>query len=218
MKQIAMYKIFKDVVKSKEIVVLILVILLLLLLSLGSNTFLNISNFESLQATIAPNAIIATGMMILLISGVFDLSVGSVMGLSGAVVAVLLGKGLPVVPSVIASLGVGLVFGFLNGFLAALTGILYTSRLGNSAFYLGLNVELKVIISCLIGGASIAGGQGSIFGSLLGVVFMALIVSIFNILEIGTFWQNIIVGIILIFIVSLDAHLVTRRRRILGEI
>jgi ribose/xylose/arabinose/galactoside ABC-type transport system permease subunit len=157
-------------------------------------------------------------MMILLISGVFDLSVGSVMGLSGAVVAVLLGKGLPVVPSVIASLGVGLVFGFLNGFLAALTGILYTSRLGNSAFYLGLNVELKVIISCLIGGASIAGGQGSIFGSLLGVVFMALIVSIFNILEIGTFWQNIIVGIILIFIVSLDAHLVTRRRRILGEI
>jgi ribose/xylose/arabinose/galactoside ABC-type transport system permease subunit len=55
-------------------------------------------------------------------------------------------------------------------------------------------------------------------GSLLGVIFLILIVSVFNILEIGTWWQNIIVGLILIFIVSLDAYLVTRRRRILGEI
>ncbi len=50
------------------------------------------------------------------------------------------------------------------------------------------------------------------------VIFLTLIVSVVNILEIGMSWQNIIVGIILIFIVSVDAYLVTRRRRTLGEI
>jgi ribose/xylose/arabinose/galactoside ABC-type transport system permease subunit len=84
--------------------------------------------------------------------------------------------------------------------------------------YLGLNLELKVIISCLLGGASIAGGQGLVAGSFLGVVFLALVVTVFNILEVNPYWQNIIVGAILVFIVSLDAYLVTKRKKALGEI
>jgi ribose/xylose/arabinose/galactoside ABC-type transport system permease subunit len=55
-------------------------------------------------------------------------------------------------------------------------------------------------------------------GSFLGVVFLAMVVSVFNILEISPYWQNIIVGAILIFIVSLDAYLVTQRKKALGEI
>jgi ribose/xylose/arabinose/galactoside ABC-type transport system permease subunit len=106
----------------------------------------------------------------------------------------------------------------LSGVLAATAGILATSRFGISSLYLGVSIELKTIISCLIGGATIAGGQGLIAGSFLGVVFIALVVSVFNILEIGIHWQNIIVGVILISIVSLDAYLVTRRKRALGEI
>ena len=51
-----------------------------------------------------------------------------------------------------------------------------------------------------------------------GIMFLALVVSVFNILEISPYWQNIIVGAILIFIVSLDAYLVTQRKRALGEI
>jgi ribose/xylose/arabinose/galactoside ABC-type transport system permease subunit len=57
-----------------------------------------------------------------------------------------------------------------------------------------------------------------VVGSTLGVFFMIMVVSIFNILEVGIYWQNIIVGVILIAIVSLDAYLVTRRKRALGEI
>jgi ribose/xylose/arabinose/galactoside ABC-type transport system permease subunit len=110
------------------------------------------------------------------------------------------------------------VVGFLLcALLAAFAGILVTSYFGTSSIYLGTNLELQIIISCLIGGASISGGQGNVVGSFLGVVFMTLVVSIFNILEVGTYWQNIIVGIILVFIVSLDAVLVMRRRRALGE-
>jgi ribose transport system permease protein len=104
----------------------------------------------------------------------------------------------------------------LSGCLAALAGILYTSRLGNSAFYLGLNVELQVIISCLIGGAAVSGGRGTIVGGLLGVVFMALIVSVFNVLEISMYWQNIVIGTILVSIISVDAYSVQRRKTLSG--
>jgi ribose/xylose/arabinose/galactoside ABC-type transport system permease subunit len=106
----------------------------------------------------------------------------------------------------------------LSGFLAALAGILSTSRFGISSLYLGVQLELRVIISCLLGGATIAGGQGLIVGSLLGVLLITLIVSVFNIMEISIHWQNIIIGIILIFIVALDAFLVMRRKKAMGEI
>jgi ribose/xylose/arabinose/galactoside ABC-type transport system permease subunit len=322
-------KLLTEIARSKILVVSIMIIIIFLILSLGSTTFLNITNFESLQASIAPNAIIAAGMMMLLISGVFDLSVGSVMGLTGAITAMVLSHGASVFTAILAGLGVGLAFGFFNGFmvayarvnplivtigtlyigrglvnavmrgelrygipinnesffflgqgkslgaynmfwimivivalaqfltlrtyqgrklyyigssyeaarvvgikvrrirlltfalsgfLAALAGILATSRFGISSLYLGVHLELKTIISCLIGGASISGGQGLVAGSLLGVIFITLVVSVFNIMEIGIYWQNIIVGSILIFIVSLDAYLVTRRRIELGEV
>jgi len=73
-----MKTIVKKMLRSKELVVILLIIIIFLILSFGSDAFLNLTNFESMQASIAPNAIIAAGMMILLISGVFDLSVGSV--------------------------------------------------------------------------------------------------------------------------------------------
>jgi len=106
----------------------------------------------------------------------------------------------------------------LCSLLAAFTGILVTSYFGTSSIILGTNLELQIIISCLIGGASIAGGKGLVVGSLVGVVFMTMVVSVFNILEIGIYWQNIIVGIILVFIVALDAYLVGRRKKALGEV
>jgi len=102
--------------------------------------------------------------------------------------------------------------------LAAFTGIMVTSYFGTSSIIMGTNLELQIIISCLLGGASIAGGKGLVVGSLLGVIFMIMVVSIFNILEVGIYWQNIIVGIILVFIVSLDAYLVSRRKKAMGEI
>ncbi|MGA2478701.1 MAG: ABC transporter permease [Spirochaetia bacterium] len=324
-----MGKLLKGLFRSKEIVVILLIVAIFLILSLASGTFLNATVFESLQTSIAPSAIISAGMMILLISGVFDLSVGSVMGLAGALTAILAAGGVPVVYAILVGLATGLVFGLVNGglvafagvnplittlgtmyigrglvnafmrgerrygvvvkapdflaigqgkilgiynmfwimliivlvaqvitmkmkagrrlyyigsnyqaarlvgikvkkirviaftlcgLLAAFTGILVTSYMGTSSIILGTNVELQIIISCLIGGASISGGQGLVVGSLLGVIFMTMVSAIFNILEIGIYWQNIIVGIILVFIVGLDAFLVSRRKKALGEI
>jgi len=101
----------------------------------------------------------------------------------------------------------------LSGFLASLAGLLATARFEVSSKHLGSNLELQIVIACLIGGASIAGGQGSIVGGLLGVMFMSLIVNLFNIMEISSFWQNLVVGFILIFVVFLDSFLNMRRQR-----
>jgi ribose/xylose/arabinose/galactoside ABC-type transport system permease subunit len=70
------------------------VLLGLILMSTTNSYFLTTDNFDSIQTLIAVNGTLAVGMMVLLIGGFFDLSVGSVMGLAGIVCAVLLHEGL----------------------------------------------------------------------------------------------------------------------------
>jgi ribose/xylose/arabinose/galactoside ABC-type transport system permease subunit len=97
--------------------------------------------------------------------------------------------------------------------LAALAGILVVLRIGASARYLGDGLEMRIIISCLIGGVSLAGGRGSIVATALGVVFMTLVANSFSIFEIGAYWQDIVIGLILIVVVSLDAYISMLRTR-----
>jgi ribose transport system permease protein len=67
-----------------------------------------------------------------------------------------------------------------------------------------------VISACVIGGASLAGGEGSVLGSLLGVILMALILNGLNLLGINPYWQTIVIGGVLILTVAVDA--LNRRR------
>ncbi len=99
------------------------------------------------------------------------------------------------------------------GLLAALAGILVVMRIGASARYLGEGLELKIIISCLIGGVSLAGGRGTIVGTTLGVIFMTLVGNSFSIFEIGAYWQDVIVGTLLIIVVCADAYINILRQR-----
>jgi ribose transport system permease protein len=93
----------------------------------------------------------------------------------------------------------------LMGALAALTGLLLTARMGTASVSAGLGVELQVIAACVIGGASLAGGEGSILGSMLGVILMALILNGLNLLGVNPYWQTIVVGGVLILTASADA-------------
>src|SRR5690606_32581280 len=63
----------------------------------------------------------------------------------------------------------------LTATAAAFAGIVSTSRLSSAFPLAGKGTEMRVIAACVIGGASLNGGEGSILGSLLGVVLMALI-------------------------------------------
>jgi ribose/xylose/arabinose/galactoside ABC-type transport system permease subunit len=94
-----------------------------LILAVLSPYFFKSSNLLSLQAVIAPRVIIAIGMMVVLIIGMFDLSVGSIMGFSGIVCGYLLGHGNSIVVSVLAGLGTGILIGLINGLLIAVGNI-----------------------------------------------------------------------------------------------
>jgi ribose transport system permease protein len=98
------------------------------------------------------------------------------------------------------------VFSFfvIMGLLAGLAGALLASRLNTAVVLAGQGVELKVITAVVLGGASLAGGVGTIFGGFLGVLFMALLQNAMIIAGINPFWQLIVVGVVLLISVGLD--------------
>jgi ribose transport system permease protein len=299
--------------KNRIITLSAMILLLVILASvLFPQQFLSFENFRQILLNVSIESIVAVGMMLLMIAGVFDLSVGSVVALSGGLAAYLMMKmglavPLAVILGLLAALAVGLVNGFfiaqiginpliqtlatmgmvrglaliiagagiqnlpyefiyigqskmlkiqspvwymflivllfhylttysvffrryyyiggnekaadlsgirvkrmkLYGFvisalLAGIAGILMTSRLGAAISSLGKGMELRVITAVILGGASLAGGQGRIIGALLGTLFMGLIANVMILARISGSWQEIVTGLILIGAIWLD--------------
>jgi len=109
--------------KKNEVVSVTLAVLLLVFLIIARPNFLEQVNIESLQTAIAPYGIMAIGMMILLISGVFDLSVGSTMGLGGLVSAICLTVGISPLLAILAGILSGLMVGLINGVIVEIAGV-----------------------------------------------------------------------------------------------
>lgn len=101
------------------------------------------------------------------------------------------------------------VFGIM-GLLAGLAGIIYTARVGSASPDAGLLLELDAIAACVIGGASLLGGRGSVLGACLGALFMASLDNGMSLENISDFMQDIVKGTILVAAVGLD--MVGRRR------
>ena len=99
----------------------------------------------------------------------------------------------------------------LTGFLAALAGILLASRLMSGMPTAGNALELQVLAACVIGGASLRGGEGTVLGAFLGVIFVALINNAMTMLAVSIYWQMIVTGAVLVAAVALD--MLVRRRR-----
>jgi ribose/xylose/arabinose/galactoside ABC-type transport system permease subunit len=97
------------------------------------------------------------------------------------------------------------------GTLAGLAGVLAAARLNAAVVTAGVGVELSVITAAVLGGASLNGGEGSIIGGVLGVLLIALVQNALIINGIGVFWQNIIIGLVLLVAVSLDRFKQTHR-------
>lgn len=92
----------------------------------------------------------------------------------------------------------------LCGVLAALTGVLMASRLGSAQANIGNGFEMIVIAGAVIGGISMSGGAGSIFGMALGSFFMAMITNGMTLIKISATWQTLVTGAILILACSLE--------------
>ena len=318
-----------SVFKRNEAVSVTLAVLLLVALIFARPNFLDTVNIDSIQTSIAPYGIMAIGMMILLISGTFDLSVGSIMSLGGLVSAISLTMGASPLVAILAGILSGVIIGLVNGAiveiarvnaliatigtmyivrgisevvlvgrgqagftdfpdsfnnlgrgqflggyymfwimivliiifqlilryskfgrklfyiggnysaaeklginvrkiriiaftisgtLAAFAGILVTSRAGIANRYTGVGAHMDIIIACIIGGASLIGGQGSITGAIAGMAFIVLMSNAFNLYAIPPQWQNILVGLILLIVITVDGYVSLSKQKKLGKI
>ena len=102
----------------------------------------------------------------------------------------------------------------LSALLAGIAGILLSSRLGAALATSGRGLELRVITAVILGGASLSGGYGKIGGAFLGALFMAIVNNALILGRISGYWQEIILGMILIIAVGLDQLLLRRSERV----
>ncbi|WP_419851890.1 sugar ABC transporter permease [Actinobacillus pleuropneumoniae] len=92
----------------------------------------------------------------------------------------------------------------INGFMVAIAGLILSARLGAGASSAGQNAELDAIAACVIGGVSLAGGIGSVYGVIIGAFIIALLDNGMSMLDVPTFWQYIVKGAILLLAVWVD--------------
>jgi ribose transport system permease protein len=298
--------------RSSELGLFLIIAVFFLSMSIYKPLFCRFVTVKIMLLSLSVKAIIACGMAILLISGGFDLSVGSVLGLSGMVAALGMRSGLSFYAASVLALLAGVCIGTFNGFviaklrinpfittlgsmiavrglvkiisggrgisgfprafewfgqgtvlgiqmpiifclvivivgevllrksrflrqnfyiggnersailsgipvvkikmfnyilsglLAALAGLLTTARYGNASVTAGEGVELQVVTAVIIGGASLSGGKGSIFGAFLGSLLMVMIVTAIDLQGVSANWQDFVVGTVLLTAVIID--------------
>lgn len=303
----------------REFALIIVLLVLGIGMSIASPVFLNKQNIEAILLALSVEATIAVGMVILLISGGLDLSVGSTLAFTGVVTGLALTMGLPAPLAITIGLLAALLVGLANGLLVAklginpfittlgmqitirglllviaqgravlnlpaaftvigqerlfsiqypiyvmlalvilgdvlmrnsrflrqnyyiggneraarlsginvdfvkivnyclvallagVAGLLITARFGSASVTVGNGTELRVITATIIGGASLSGGEGSVFGAFLGALFMGVLANALNLLGVDVYWQNLITGLILIVAVVVDV--INERRK-----
>ena len=92
----------------------------------------------------------------------------------------------------------------ITGTLAALSGIMTAGLLATSATNAGVGTELDVIAAVVIGGASLAGGEGTIIGAIIGAAIMAVLRNAFILLKFPIYMQTISIGVVIILAVAID--------------
>jgi ribose transport system permease protein len=98
----------------------------------------------------------------------------------------------------------------LAGGICGIAGVLIASRLNSAQPALGLGYELEAIAAVVIGGTSLAGGRGTILGTLIGALIMSVLANGLRILSVTQEWQTVVTGAIIILAVYAD---MLRKRR-----
>jgi ribose transport system permease protein len=149
-------------------------------MSFLSPTFMTPGNWSALLLQVSVEVIVAIGMTILLVSGGFDLSVGSTFAIGGAVTAMAMVSGLPTILAIAIGLLIGTAIGFINGFIIA--------RIGINPFVttLAMMSIVRGMLLVITRGGNISGlpadfrfiGEGHLFGvqnPILIALFMVLV-------------------------------------------
>ena len=95
----------------------------------------------------------------------------------------------------------------LSGALCGLAGVVFTSRVTSGLPLAGEGYELDVIAACVIGGVSLSGGKGKLWGTLVGVILVGVINNALDLLNVSSYVQLIVKGLIIIMAVFMDSQL-----------
>jgi rhamnose transport system permease protein len=101
----------------------------------------------------------------------------------------------------------------VNGALAGLAGVLFAARYGTVDSTVGTGMELQVVAAAVVGGVAIAGGVGTVYGAALGAVLLTTITAALPIWQINQFWQQAVVGALILAAIGLDRLLALRTAR-----
>ncbi len=104
-----------------------------------------------------------------------------------------------------------LIYGICGG-LSGLAAILLTARLNSAQPIAGIMYELDAIAATVIGGTSLMGGEGNVFGTMIGALIIGVLRNGLNLLSISSFTQQIVIGLVIIVAVLLDMALKKSKR------
>ncbi|GMQ58825.1 ABC transporter permease [Vallitalea sediminicola] len=136
-------EVIKRITKMREFMIFSIVFVIFIAMSFASPYFLNTGNILALLLGLSLETIIAVAMANLMVSGGFDMSVGSVVGFVGAVVALTIRAGIPVVLAVLIGLIIGGAIGCFNGFIISKIGINpFVTTLASLSLFRGLTLIL----------------------------------------------------------------------------
>lgn len=92
----------------------------------------------------------------------------------------------------------------ISGITAAISGIIVTSRIGSASPNSGTGFELDAIAAVVLGGTSLAGGEGQILGTIIGAVIIGVLNNALNLLNVSPFYQSIVKGAVILLAVLVD--------------
>ncbi|AYE33597.1 ABC transporter permease [Clostridium septicum] len=92
----------------------------------------------------------------------------------------------------------------LSGIAAAISGVIITSRIGSASPNAGSGFELDAIAAVVIGGTSLAGGEGKISGTIIGALIIGVLNNGLNLMNVSPFYQSIVKGLVILIAVLLD--------------
>ena len=298
---------FKNIVlKYKSLIGLLI---LCMVISIIAPRFLTFGNLKNVFTQVSVNAVIAIGMSFVILTGGIDLSVGSILAVSGAAAASIMSSSGNVFLAIIVALAIGTIIGLINGVLvskgriqafivtlatmtifrgvtyvftdgtpisglgqsfssignkmilglpipvvlmvivfgialyilsqtrygryvyaiggnedsarlsgintdkiktlvyvisgaaAALSGIIVTSRIGSASPNAGVGFELDAIAAVVVGGTSLAGGEGSVVGTIIGALIIGVLNNGLNLINVSPFYQAIVKGLVILLAV-----------------
>lgn len=103
----------------------------------------------------------------------------------------------------------------ISGAVAGLCGYLWVARYGVAYSEIANGYELTIIAACVIGGVSIGGGVGSVSGTLLGALFLGIVMTALPVMQISPFWQMAISGAVILAAVVINARAERRPEKLI---